>query len=103
MPDNVPHEIDFELAGEMSSSNWRYRHARNAVSEFVNLRNTFRTKMSHAAKWDTRESTFITLDQMLEFDHRLEDPQQRKDVMTMFRSGEYGLVLTWPEFAEYSF
>jgi hypothetical protein len=102
--DNTAHEIDFDLAGEMSGSNWRYRHAKEAVSAFVALRTTFRTQMEHAAAPEylrknpyLRQDTFLRLDSILEWDHRIEDPQQRKDVMIMFKEGDYGLVLTWLE------
>ncbi|MBY5511862.1 hypothetical protein [Rhizobium leguminosarum] len=108
--DNVPHEIDFDLAGEMSASNWRYRHATEAVSAFVALRDTFRARMTSAANPDylrknpyLRHDTFLRLDSVLEIDHRMGDPQQRKDVMTMFRDGDYGLVLTWPDLHEEAF
>ena len=87
----------------MSGSNWRYRHAKEAVSEFVALRNTFRVQMEHAADPEfrrknpyLRQDTFSRLDHILEWDHRIENPQQRKDVMTMFKGGDYSLVLTWP-------
>jgi rubredoxin len=102
--DNIAHEIDFDLAAEMSGSNWRYRHAQEAVSAFVALRNRFRAQMEHAANPEylrtnpyLRQDTFLQLDSILEWDHRIEAPQQRKDVMTMFKDGDYSLVLTWPE------
>ncbi|MCZ7454387.1 hypothetical protein [Rhizobium rhizogenes] len=102
--DNAPHEIDFELAGEMAASNWRYRHAKEAVSEFSSLRSSFRAQMEHAADPQylrrnphLRHDTFLQLDGILQIDHGMDDPQQRKDVMTMFKEGNYGLVLTWPE------
>lgn len=102
--DNMAHVIDFDLAAEMSGSNWRYRHAREAVSAFAALRNTFRTQMEHAADPEylrmnpyLRQDTFLRLDSILEWDHRIDDPQQRKDIMTMFKNGDYGLLLTWRE------
>jgi rubredoxin len=100
--DNVAHDIDFDLAGEMAASNWRYRHARDAASAFVGLRNSFRTQMEHAndpahLRWNPhlRQDTFARLDSILEIDHRMEDPQGRKDVMSMFKDGDYGPVATW--------
>ena len=94
--DNVPHEIDFDLAVEMSGSNWRYRHAGEAVSAFISLRNSFRSRMDFASeRKHLRQDTFAQLGFELEVRHRIEDAQQRKDIMSMFRDGDYGKVRNW--------
>jgi hypothetical protein len=94
--DNAPHEIDFDLAAEMSRSNWRYRHAMAALSAFVGLRNSFRTRMDFASERKRlRLDTFVQLNFELEVRHRIEDTQERKDIMAMLRDGNYSRVKNW--------
>jgi hypothetical protein len=76
------HEIDMDEAERLSRGNGRYLAAAQAMDAFESLKASFRTRIDHARRNPRfRRDIYIDLHFLLRVEHRMEDEQERKDVI----------------------
>tara|TARA_R110002020_G_scaffold69730_9_gene181443 strand:- start:18332 stop:19864 length:1533 start_codon:yes stop_codon:yes gene_type:complete len=91
--DHSPHDVDFAEAAGLAAGNRSYRQAIQAMDAFAMLRTAFRSKMKFASDHpELRKEAFERLDFELKVERGIEDAQERKEIMTMLRDGDYGRV-----------
>lgn len=84
--DHMRHEIDVDLAEQLTAANWKYQDAVRAMSAFTALRDRFQSKMDYATQQpEARQMVFENLDFELRIDRRIEDPKERKDIMVRLK------------------